>query len=351
MNGAESIAAEIGRAGLARVYAHAGGTISRILEAIDNAGVKVIVAANEAQAVHMAQGAFRASGKAQVAIVTSGPGVTNAMTGVADAFYDADAIVVLCGQVATDWMRKGEPIRQRGFQETPTVELMQPICKAAYLVLEAAGAMMATALLQAAKPRPGPIVLDLPMDMLKAGDGNRGRSPDYSAPRLASPSLAAPRRATKSTRILPCLDHARVSVPELVREFMEVFRMADHRLIVAGRGCLTAVSKLREFAATEASMIVTSLPAVGVGGSLEVGFIGHTGTRQANRLVANSDVILVLGARLDVRQTGTLTDEWARGKTIASVDYDAGELEHRRVPVDYPFHCSAEEWLEEALRW
>lgn len=326
MNGAEAIAAEIKRAGLARVYAHAGGTISRILEAIDAAGVKVIVAANEAQAVHMAQGAFRASGKAQVAIVTSGPGVTNAMTGVADAYYDQDAVVLICGQVATTSMRGDRPVRQMGFQETPTVELMRPISKGAFVVFRGfCGGSMSAALNLALKPRPGPVVLDVPMDVA-AAERDSG--------------------AWGVLRLPPSpIDHGRV------REFMEVFRMADHRLIIAGRGCLTAVSKLREFAGRELALIVTSLPAVGVGGSLGVGFIGHTGTLQANRLVANSDVILVLGARLDVRQTGTLTDEWARGKTIASVDYDAGELEHRRVPVDYPFHCSVEEWLEEALRW
>ena len=168
MTGAEAIAAEIKRAGLLMVFSHAGGTISYLLECIDKAGIKVVVAVNEAQAVHMAQGAFRATGKTQVAIVTSGPGVTNAITGVADAFYDQDAIVLLCGQVSTNWMRKDEPIRQRGFQETPTVKLMEPISKAAALVLEHPGAWMAAALHQAGQPRPGPIVLDLPMDVLRA---------------------------------------------------------------------------------------------------------------------------------------------------------------------------------------
>ena len=164
MTGAEEIAKALVEYGTKRVFSHAGGTISYILDAIHRAGIEVIVVRQEAQALHMAQGAFRVSGRAQVALVTSGPGVTNAVTGVADAYYDADAVVLICGQTSS--LKGSRPVRQWSFQETPTVELMRPISKDTWMVEDPRESIV-KAISLALAPRPGPVVLDVRMDVQK----------------------------------------------------------------------------------------------------------------------------------------------------------------------------------------
>ena len=168
MTGAEQVATALAAHGLRRVFSHAGGTISYLLDAIQRAGIAVIVARQETQAVDMARGAYRASGKSQVCLVTSGPGATNAVTGIASAYYDADAVVLLCGQVATTQMRGERSVRQWGFQECPTVAIMRPIAKAAFgLCSLAIQLQIENALRYAMSPRPGPVVVDVPMDIQK----------------------------------------------------------------------------------------------------------------------------------------------------------------------------------------
>lgn len=168
MTGAEQVAAALAAHGLRRVFSHAGGTISYLLDAIQRAGIEVVVARQETQAIDMARGAYRASGKTQVALVTSGPGATNAVTGIASAYYDADAVLLLCGQVATTQMRGERPIRQWGFQECPTVAIMRPIAKAAFgLCSVGIELQIDSAIRYALSPRPGPVVIDVPMDLQK----------------------------------------------------------------------------------------------------------------------------------------------------------------------------------------
>jgi acetolactate synthase-1/2/3 large subunit len=170
MIAAEAMAVVLKDSGIERVYCFGGGTISLLLDRIQAAGIQVVVCRNEAGAGHAAQGAYRVSGKPQVVVVTSGPGVTNALTPIADSFYDSDAAVFLCGQVATSQLRPSSELRQRGFQETPTVDLASPISKAAWQAHEAedCGEMLRDALETAMVGRPGPVVIDLPMDLLAA---------------------------------------------------------------------------------------------------------------------------------------------------------------------------------------
>ena len=164
MTGAQIIAAELKAAGVEVAFVFPGGTISRLLEALDDAGIRVIVCVNEAGCGHAAQGYWRVAGKLAAVVATSGPGVTNCITPMADAYYDRDSVVYLFGQVSTDQMGRGT--RQDGFQWTNTVALTQPIsvwtCEATRDVDGSAEASC-----HAARRRRGPAVVSLPADLLK----------------------------------------------------------------------------------------------------------------------------------------------------------------------------------------
>jgi len=165
MTAAELLAQYL-KARVNRVYCFPGGTISYLLHCIALAGIDAIVGRSESIG-HAAQGAFRVSGKPQVVLTTSGPGVTNLLTSVADAYYDSDAVIYLTGQVATTSLRPSPSLRQYGFQETPTVELARPITKMAEQANfpESIMAFMEIAFRVVLEGRPGPVLLDIPMDV------------------------------------------------------------------------------------------------------------------------------------------------------------------------------------------
>jgi len=188
MTGAQCIAQALKDAGVEVAFVFPGGTISRLLEAMDDAGIRVVVAVNEAGAGHAAQGYWRVTGKVPVVAVTSGPGVTNALTPMADAFFDRDSVVYLCGQASTDqtgrgtagsgeagfgqaghgeaWHGEAWSVRQRGFQWVDTVALTQPI---SVWSQEASGELAQSVMdaYRASVSRRGPSVLSLPADLLK----------------------------------------------------------------------------------------------------------------------------------------------------------------------------------------
>src|SRR3989304_657272 len=117
-DGAATAANRVKALGSVPAWVSPGGTVSAFLAALDRAGIRVLVAANEAGAGHAAQGAYRGTGKPQLGGVTSGPGGTNVVTPVADAYYDGGAPLVLAGQVAQSYRDEDRRVRQRGFQET-----------------------------------------------------------------------------------------------------------------------------------------------------------------------------------------------------------------------------------------
>jgi len=331
MNGAQAVAEILKTRGVDRIFSHAGGTISPLLDAIHKAGIEVIVFRTEAGAGHAAQAAYRITGKPQVVTVTSGPGATNLVTSIADAYYDSDAIVALTGQVGTDSMRGVLPIRQRGFQETPTVDIMRPIAKKVYgpYEVEALAWAVNDALTECVMDRPGPCVVDCPMDLQR-----QWIESDFVL------SLET------DTRIMQDI-HKELSL-ENEREIASVISAAGMPIILAGRGALSSYKAVREFVARTGIRLVASLPAVGViptDWNHYRGMVGHTGHDDANGAVLDSDCVIALGARLDLRQTGSLTEEWAKEKTIIRVDVDKGELDNSRIRVDYACNCSVAEFM------
>jgi len=161
MTGAQWIARILREHGIDIAFVFPGGTISRLLEAMDDAGIRIVVAVSEAGAGHAAQGYWRVTGKVPVVAVTSGPGVSNVLTPLADAYYDGDSILFLCGQVATDQM--GRHTRQDGFQWTPTVKLTQSI---SLLSVEPHTLPAETVAGALEFCRGGPVVVSIPADLL-----------------------------------------------------------------------------------------------------------------------------------------------------------------------------------------
>src|SRR6195952_4898299 len=133
--GADMVLAEFLRHKVRHVFIYPGGTIAPILDSIErHSDIEIVCPRTEQGAGYAALGYARVTGRPAVYMVTSGPGVTNAVTPIADAYYDNVPMVVITGQVGTGDMRGNLPIKQRGFQEVDTVDLMKPVTKAAFLV-------------------------------------------------------------------------------------------------------------------------------------------------------------------------------------------------------------------------
>ncbi len=173
MLGSEVIVDAIVRHGLQRIFIFPGGTVAPVLDVAEKRKIDIYCARHEQGAGYAALAAARLGGKPQVVMVTSGPGVTNLVTPVADAYFDSVPLVALTGQVGTGDMLGDLPIRQRGFQEVDTTALFRPITKAQFLPKTPGDLVeiMERAFAIAAEGRPGPVVVDLPMNVQRGEVG------------------------------------------------------------------------------------------------------------------------------------------------------------------------------------
>jgi acetolactate synthase-1/2/3 large subunit len=335
--GADALADVLRREGLERVYLYPGGTIVPTLNAWIARGGAYVVARHEQGAGYAALAHSRLGGRPQVAMVTSGPGVTNVATVVADAYYDSTPLVVIAGQVGTADLCARPRVRQRGFQEVPTAAVLGPIAKACLRPMRPAeaGAALQSAFDVAREGRPGPVVLELPMDV------QRGAIDAAEAP--------APAAAREPVRPRPD--------PTALDELAALLEGAERPVLLAGQGVLQsgAWRALRSLAERCRAPVATSLLGVGAFPSrhaLSLGYVGHTGHGVANRAVHACDLLVVLGARLDVRQTGTRTADFVPGGRVVRVDLDLHELQEGRVRSALDLHADAREvleWLDAAL--
>src|SRR5579863_1962257 len=165
--GAHAIVDAFERHGIDRLYVFPGGTIAPVFDEAVARGIEIFTARHEQGAGYAALAAARITGRPQVAMVTSGPGVTNIVTAVADGYFDSTPLVVLTGQVGTGDMRGERPVRQRGFQEVDAVALMRPITKAQFLPLtpDELAIAIEDAFEAAMEGRPGPVLVDMPMNV------------------------------------------------------------------------------------------------------------------------------------------------------------------------------------------
>ena len=316
------IAEEFVRHGVRHVYEMCGGMTTFILDALhERDDIGVLSVHHEQAAGFAAEASARMTGIPGVAMATSGPGATNLLTAVGSCFFDSVPVVFITGQVNRNEMRGSRAVRQFGFQETDIVSMVRGITKDARLLddPDAVADALADAFALARSGRPGPVLLDIPMDVQRA--------------EVAGPVPPRP------VEIPPALDDV------IIARVLEAIVSAERPVILVGGGARAAGAHdlVREIAHELDLPVVNSLLGVDcmpADDRSRVGLIGTYGNRWANLALGRADLVLVIGSRLDVRQTGADVEEFAAGKRIIQVDIDEAELDGR-VPLDVAVRAHA----------
>lgn len=296
------------------VFELSGGMIAFLTDAISRKGIIPIINLRHEQAAGFAaEGASRSRGVPSVALGTSGPGATNLITAIGSAYFDSTPTLFITGQVHQSELRSDENQRQNGFQELNIVEMVKGITK--YAIQVRNPSEFRIALLKAwsiaKSDRPGPVLIDIPIDVQQM------RISPYQEEALLT--------NTKQKDTTTSNDYEKL---------YEWLNASQNPLILVGGGVRLAdsINDFRLLVGRLKIPVVHSLMAVDAlpGDSpYRVGMIGSYGNRWANKALATSDTVLVLGSRLDVRQTGNSIEEFIRGKRIIRVDVDQFELDGR----------------------
>ncbi len=278
--------------------------------------IRVVSMHHEQAAAFAADAAGRLTGVPGVAMATSGPGSTNLLTGIGSCYFDSSPAVFLTGQVNRSELKGTRAVRQLGFQESDIISMAKPITKAAWQVMnpEELPDMLERAFDLALEGRPGPVLLDIPMDIQNA-----------------TIDVAVPERSGDGEKILPDTPDL---TPDLWQHLRDTLLKARKPLVLVGAG-VRASGSLKEFLALVELLqipVVNSLLAVDALGyehPLRVGMIGSYANRWANHALGSSDLIVVLGSRLDIRQTGNDVSFFKGDRTIVHVDVEPGEMNNR----------------------
>ena len=311
--GAEMLIQALAHEGVDTIFGYPGGAVLHIYDELWRARDRIThyLVRHEQGAVHMAEGYARATGRVGVVLVTSGPGATNAVTGIANAYMDSTPIVVITGQVPKHL------IGTDAFQEVDTVGITRPCVKHNYLVREAKDlpAIVREAFHLARSGRPGPVVIDIPKD-ISAARSNYTRLDHVSFP--------------FSTQT-PTVD------PDLAHEALQQILNAKRPVLYIGGGIVNsgAVDSLLSFAESLRLPVAPTL--MGLGGfpsahPLCLGMLGMHGTYAANMAVAESDLLVALGVRFDDRVTGKLAT-FAPHARVIHVDIDPANIGKNVAPT------------------
>jgi acetolactate synthase-1/2/3 large subunit len=338
MTNAEYIARYLQSRGVTHVHELIGGMITFLLDALHNCtDIKVVSMHHEQGAAFAAEGWARMKGTPGVAMATSGPGATNLLTGIGSCYFDSVPAVFITGQVNRHEQKGDKAIRQLGFQETDIVSMVRPITKAAWLVNrpEELPAILNEAFRVACSGRPGPVLIDVPMDVqrfvLPAGTG---------IPEIVGPDLAKPDVSGRGI----FLQKLRKALGESARPII----LAGGGIRSAGAlDAFRAVVKQLQIPVVNSLMGVDLLPA---SDPLRFGLIGSYGNRWANLGFGRSDLVIVLGSRLDIRQTGSDVAGFSAGRTFFHIDCEPGETNNRVLGCEV-WHEELKPFLEAALKY
>jgi len=305
LSGSQILIQALERNGVKQVFGYPGGTIMPVYDALVGSGLKHYLCRHEQGAALAADAYGRVTRKAGVCIATSGPGATNLVTGIANAFMDSVPMVVITGQVPTALQGTD------AFQEVDIFGITLPIVKHSYIVRSIADIprIVNEAFQLAQSGRPGPVLIDLPKDM-SAGMGETGD---------ISPVMLPP---------------ARKPAPQDLQAASEMLSKARRPLVIAGGGIAISdsVEAFRKFAARTGLPVTATLKGLGVMPTDDphyVGMLGMHGNGAANHAVQNCDLLMVVGARFDDRATGHLA-QFAPSARIIHIDIDAAEISKLR---------------------
>lgn len=328
-SGASILVESLVRQGVEYVFGYPGGAVLPIYDALfADTRIRHILVRHEAGAAHAAEGYARSTGKPGVVLVTSGPGATNAVTGIADAFMDSIPLVVITGQVATGL------IGSDAFQEADTIGITRHCTKHNYLVKDPSelAATIDEAFQIATQGRPGPVVIDIPKDVQVA---------------VASYSDGAPQRPNRYTPTL------RGSDQDIARA-IELLANARAPIFYTGGGVINsgprATELLRELQARTGAPVTSTLMGLGAFPADHadwLGMLGMHGTYEANMAMNKADLMVCIGARFDDRVTGRL-DAFAPNSTKIHIDIDRASF-NKTVPVDLPILGDCTLVLEQLL--
>jgi len=301
--------------GVTTIFGYQGGAITHFVDSIYKAeGIKFISNYHEQASAFAAEGYARVSGNIGVCTATSGPGATNLITGIGSAYFDSIPCLYITGQVNTYEYKRSKEIRQEGFQETDIVSIIQPIAKYSVMITESEKIKyyLEKSIHIAKSGRPGPVLLDLPMNVQRAEI-----NPDELIGFYESEELK------KEINI-------KVNIED-IKSLIELIKESKRPMILAGGGIRLAkaeekLEKLIELTGIPVACTLMGIDSVNNEHKCYVGYMGAYGTRYSNLAVANCDLLIVLGSRLTTRQTSSITDSFAREAKIVHVDIDRNEL-------------------------
>lgn len=313
MKACDFIARSLHQRGVKVVFGLIGGMIAFLVESLSKYRKTSFITFHHEQSAAFAADAYgRMTGKPTVVMATSGPGATNLITGIGSCYFDSSPAIFITGQVSRQELKSKRPVRQLGFQETDIVTVVRSLTKSAKLINEpnSCARALEDAFELAVSGRPGPVLLDIPIDVQK--EEITGKIPR---------TILHPIR-TKD------------DVPKFANRLIKALSKAKRPLILAGGGVRASGSQemFLTFLKKSRIPVVHSLLGVDVLDSLHpqrVGMIGSYGNRYANIAIKEADILLVLGSRLDIRQTGTEVDAFREDKRIFHVDVEKAELNNR----------------------
>ncbi len=313
LTGAQALIKALKDEGVDTVFGYPGGAVLPIYDALYDSDLKHILTRHEQGAAHAADGYARATGKPGVCFATSGPGATNLVTGIANAYMDSVPLVAVTGQVVTSLLGRDS------FQEADITGITLPITKHNYLVKDPDDLVstIREAFHVATTGRPGPVLIDVPKD-ISGGEAEYKESAPMYLPGYNPPAAAE---------------------EDLVNQAAAAVMACERPVIYAGGGVVSAGAhrELKRLAELMAAPVTTTL--MGLGGfpedhPLSLGMLGMHGSRYANYAVCECDLLLAVGVRFDDRVTGKI-ESFAPDAKIIHIDIDPAEL-GKNVRVDIP---------------
>ncbi len=316
LSGGEVLIQALKEEGVEFIFGYPGGAVLHIYDALyEQNSVKHILVRHEQGATHAADGYARATGKPGVVLVTSGPGATNAVTGIATAFMDSIPMVVISGQVQSRF------IGSDAFQEVDCVGITRPCVKHNFLVdsLENFAETIKKAFHVATTGRPGPVVVDIPKD-------------------FTTPGVTVPFEYPKTVN-MRSYSPAEQGHPGQIRKAVDLILSAQRPMIYSGGGVVlgNAAAQLTEFTELLGYPITQTLMGLGAfpaSNKQNLGMLGMHGTYEANMAMHDCDVLIAIGARFDDRVTGE-TESFCPNAKIVHVDVDPASIS-KNVTVDVP---------------
>jgi len=329
LSGAEMVVRALEDEGIDHIFGYPGGSVLDIYDALfENSKIEHVLVRHEQAAVHMADGYARATGKVGTVLVTSGPGATNCITGIATAYMDSVPLVVLSGQVPTSL------IGNDAFQETDMIGISRPVVKHSFLCKEAADIPMAIkkAFYIASTGRPGPVVVDLPKDVQ-----NPALKVPYEYPESVSMRSYNPTKSGHKGQI---------------KRAAKLLAEARRPVMYIGGGAIAAdaheqLMRMAELFSLPVTSTLMGLGAFPCSHHQFLGMLGMHGTYEANNTMHNSDLILALGARFDDRVTNNVS-KFCPDAKIIHIDIDPTSIS-KTVQVDIPIVGAVDTVLDQLL--